>query len=139
MSGTEPPFEWYDAWILCALLAAIEGEAPVPLWRLIAVADGINKAIVSRGELEVGIGRLVAAGYVRASAEGFEATPKALAITTQPGGHWMDQIEEAIGAKEWAPGLGMPRTTAETYVTSDAYSRALKKYHKEFSRKHKES
>lgn len=68
-------FEWYDSWILAALIWATDREAAVPLWRLIATADALNKAIVSRGELELGIGRLARAGYVRVVPDGFEPTP----------------------------------------------------------------
>src|SRR5262245_6716513 len=124
MSATEPAFEWYDAWILCALLIAVDRENPVSLARLIAYADGINKAMLTRGELETGIGRLVAADYVRVAMNGFEPTPKALALRSLTVGHGVDNIGKAMGAGEWAPGLEFPLTTAEVYVTRDAYQRA---------------
>jgi hypothetical protein len=75
MAEAGPQFEWYDAWILAAVIHASDGKAPVPLWRLIAIADALNKAIVSRAELELGIRRLASAGYIRVVPEGFEATP----------------------------------------------------------------
>jgi hypothetical protein len=75
-----PTFEWYDAWILAAVVYASDGNGPVPLWRLIWTADALNKAMVTRSELELAIGRLVSAGYVRVVSEGFEATSKALAL-----------------------------------------------------------
>ena len=57
MTEAAPEFEWYDAWILAAVIYAKEGEGPVLLWRLIAIADALNKAIVSRDELEMALGR----------------------------------------------------------------------------------
>src|SRR5262245_49418226 len=123
-------FEWYDAGILAAVVYASEGDAPVPLWQLIAIADALNKAIVSRGELELALGRLVAAGYVRVVVEGFEATPKSLPLKVP--GPPVENIAEAIGAREWSAQAEIPRTTSTTYVTAEAYEKAVKKYRRQF-------
>jgi hypothetical protein len=123
-------FEWYDAWILAAVVYASEGSAPVSLWRLIAIADALNKAIVSRGELELGIGRLVGAGYIRVVAEGFQATPSALALKVP--GPPMENVANAIGARKWSAQAEMPRVTTATYVTAEAYEKAAKRYRKQF-------
>lgn len=131
-----PEFEWYDAWILAAVIYASDGKAPVPLWRLIAIADALNKAIVSRAELELGIRRLASAGYIRVASEGFEATPSALALKVP--GPPMDNVAKAIGAKEWSAQAEMPRTTDAIYVTAEAYEKAMKKYKKEFWKKYRE-
>jgi hypothetical protein len=130
-----PPFEWSDAWILAAVIWASDGEAPVPLWRLIAIADALNKAILSRDELEVGIGRLARAGYVRAAPDGFEATPTALALKAP--GPPMEIVARAIGAREWSPQTEMPRTAEAVYVSVEAYRKALKKYGKHFWKEHR--
>jgi hypothetical protein len=130
MTERSSEFEWYDAWILAAVVFASDGDAPVPLWRLIAIADALNKAIVSRGELEVGLGRLVSAGYVRVVAEGFEPTPAALALKGP--GPPVENIARAIGARDWSAEADMPRTPGATYVTAEAYEKAVKKYRKEF-------
>ncbi len=34
MAERLPVFEWYDAWILAAVVYASDGKEPVPLWRL---------------------------------------------------------------------------------------------------------
>lgn len=130
MTEVVPEFEWYDAWILAAVIYARDGNSPVPLWRVIAIADALNKAIVSRGELEVALERLVRAGYVRVVAEGFEPTPAALAL--QAPGPPKENVEKAIGARPWSPHAEMPRATSEVYVSAEAYEKALKKYKKEF-------
>src|SRR5262245_55049989 len=99
MEERELEFEWYDAWILAPVVWATEGDAAVPLWRLIGTADGLNKAIVGRSELECGIGRLVRAGLLCATPDGFKAMPRALALK---GPGWPTEIvSKAIGAKEW--------------------------------------
>jgi len=130
MAEAGPEFEWYDAWILAAVIYASDGKAPVPLWRLIAIADALNKAIVSRAELELGIRRLDSAGYLRVVPEGFEATPSALALKLP--GPPVENVAEAIGAREWSAKAEMPRTTDAIYVTAEAYEKAVKKHNKEF-------
>jgi hypothetical protein len=130
-------FEWYDAWVLAAVIYATEGAAPVPLWRVVGVADALNKAIVSREELELALARLSRAGYVRAVSGGFEATPTALALKVP--GPPMENIARAIGAGRWSPQAEMPRTADEVYVSADAYTKAVKKYRKEFWKEYRES
>ena len=125
-----PDFEWYDAWILAAVVYASDESESVPLWRVVAVADGLNKAIVSRDELELAFGRLIQAGYVRVVPDGF--APTAPAVAFRAPGPPVEHIARAIGAKSWFPGVPMPRTPDETYVSADAYRKAVKKYGKEF-------
>jgi len=125
-----PVFEWYDAWILAAVVYAGEGTGPVPLWRVIGTADALNKAMVTRSELELAIGRLVSAGYVRVVSDGFEPTSKALALKAP--GPPVENVAKAIGAAEWSARAEMPQTTDTTYVSAEAYAKAEKKYRKEF-------
>lgn len=130
MAQCLPVFEWYDAWILAAVVYASDGKGPVPLWRLIGTADALNKAMVSRSELELGIGRLVNAGYVRVVSEGFEATSKALALRVP--GPPVENVAKALGAAECSAQAEMPQTTNACYVTAEAYAKAEQKYRKEF-------
>ena len=130
MTSVPPEFEWYDAWVLAAVIYAMESAAPVPLWRLVGVADALNKAIVSRDELELALARLDRAGYVRAVSGGFEATSTALALKVP--GPPVENVARAIGARPWSPQTEMPRTSDEVYVSADAYAKAVKKYRKEF-------
>ena len=132
MAHETADFEWYDAWILAAVVYASDGSAAVPLWRVVGVADGLNKAIVSRHELELALGRLTQAGYVRVVTDGFAATQAALALKAP--GPPVEHIARAIGAKSWLPGVPMPHTPDETYVSTDTYRKAVKKYRKEFWR-----
>lgn len=135
MHASDPEFDWYDAWILAAVVWATEGDASVPLWRLIGTADALNKAIVSRGELECGMRRLVSAGLIRVAPDGFKATPRALALK---GPGWPTEIvSQAIGAQEWSPQSEMPQTQEAQYVGVDAYEKALRKYRKEFRKLHR--
>jgi len=130
MEENDREFDWYDAWILAAVVWATEGEAAVPLWRLIHIADALNKAIVSRSELECGIRRLVRAGFIAVAPDGFKAMPRALALKGP--GPPVEIVSKAIGAREWSPQSEMPHTQDATYVSVDAYAKALKRYGKEF-------
>jgi hypothetical protein len=130
MKSDSPEFEWYDAWILAALIHATDGQAPVPLWRLVGVADALNKAIVSRDELEFALGRLDRAGYVRVVSGGFQATATALALKAS--GPPVENVARALDAKPWSSHAEMPRTPEQVYVSADAYTEAVKKYRKEF-------
>ena len=132
MEANDVEFDWYDAWILAAVVWATEGDAAVPLWRLIHIADALNKAIVSRSELECGIRRLVRAGLVSVAPDGFKAMPRALALKAP--GPPVEIVSRAIGAREWSPHSEMPHTQDATYVSVDAYEKALKKYRKEFGK-----
>ena len=132
MAERLPVFEWYDAWILAAVVYASDREGPVPLWQVIGTADALNKAMATRAELELAIGRLVTAGYVRVVSEGFEPTSKALALRA-PGAP-VENVAKAIGAAKWSARAEMPQTTNASYVTVEAYVKAEKKYRKEFSK-----
>ena len=124
-------FERYDAWILAAVLHSSDGNTPVTLSRLIGTADGLNKAVICRSELELGIGRLVRSGYLQVVGQDFTPTASALGLATVAG-PTIDSIAKAIGAKAWSPQSRIPKTTDENYVTADAYAKAEKKYRKEF-------
>ena len=132
MAERPPVHEWYDAWILAAVVYSSDDKGPVPLWRLLWTADALNKAMVTRSELELAIGRLVAAGYVLVVSEGFEATPKALALKAP--GPPVEHVAKAIGAAEWSAQAEMAQTTGASYVTAEAYAKAERKYRKEFSK-----
>lgn len=129
MKNVSPEFEWYDAWVLAAVIYAMDGAAPVSLWRVIAIADALNKAILTRDELELALTRLDRAGYVRAVAGGFEATTRALALKVP--GPAVETIARGIGARPWSARDPLPRVREQVYVSSDAYAKAVQKYQKE--------
>ena len=126
--GHHQSLEWYDAWTLAAILAAVPNGDDVSLTRLIAVADGLNHAIINRSELELAMGRLIEAGYVRITASGFAATSKAAGLNVQGVGSYIQRVSEAIGARHWAPATQIPKTTAASYVTVEAYEQAVRHY-----------
>lgn len=57
--SSQSDFRWSDAWLLLAVGGV--GEGPAALAQVLAVADAIQHAILSRQELNGGIARLLPA------------------------------------------------------------------------------
>jgi hypothetical protein len=126
-------YEWFEIWILVALLMAAKGRGTgVSLARLIATADFINHAIITREELEVGLGRLIDTGYVSKSPRGFRATRRAVSMWSKSAAKrsyvhtaWR-AVEEAVGER---PGpRSAPKTARQKIVSKSDYAFALKEY-----------
>jgi phosphopentomutase len=72
-----------DAWVLLAIIYACKaGEGTLD--KIIGAGDAINTAIFLPRELEGGLARLVAGGYVTESNGKFTATEKALDYSASP-------------------------------------------------------
>ena len=54
-----------DAWLLLTIIYASSGETQATLERIIAIGDAINHAVFNRDELESGLARLTAGGYIK--------------------------------------------------------------------------
>ena len=103
MTESAPSFYWSDAWLLMALaFAADQGVAS--LSAVIQLADGIQHAVISREELNGGIGRLQRADYLTWSSAGLSITIRGRALVAGSGGdrasHSVRQaaIEKALAA-----------------------------------------
>lgn len=64
MSGSDNSvFLWSDAWLFLAFgLAASDGPVPIP--RVLPLADGIQHAVPTKEEVNGALGRLARAGYI---------------------------------------------------------------------------
>jgi len=132
-------FEWFEVWILVALLMAAKGRGTtVSLARLIGVADVINHAIITRDELEIGLGHLIDAGYLSESRQGFRATRLAVTMWGKSAARrgyvhtaWRD-VNEAVGGRECS-GSSMPKTNRHKYVSKSEYAAAVKNHLSEMS------
>jgi hypothetical protein len=129
-------FLWSDVWVLQAVIAASSQASPSPLDTLIATADAINHAVLTREELNGALGRLSRAGYIAASAAGaVELTPAGLALVRAAAWPrtWHAQGEalaRELGATPWsaasdpaAAGEGEPEL-----ITLDVYEAAVASY-----------
>ena len=70
MSTNQIEFIWSDAWLLQAIAYA-EKNAPATLKDVIAAGDAINHAIFTYAELQTGLAKLLAAGYIRHEGDKF--------------------------------------------------------------------
>lgn len=50
----------------------------------------------------------------------------------------MENIANAIGARKWSAQAEMPRVSTATYVTVEAYEKAVKKYGKQFWKEYRD-
>ena len=130
---TTPTFLPSDSWLLVALLQATRDKPSASLPELIAAADGVNHAIITRGEIETGFGRLVPAGYALCTEEGYAPTAAIKDFWSKNSGKnkslyksW-EKLTTFIGApeRETEP---IPETEDEVFVTKKAYAAAIERY-----------
>jgi hypothetical protein len=100
------PWTWSDVWVFAAVMGSHgvgpDGVHPASLEAVIETADYINRAIVSRNELDGAFARLSAAGLIRIDDERVAATPAGDALWLgAKQGSFLDIIER-IGT-----GLGL--------------------------------
>ena len=84
MSGTDGndskvlKFAWSDAWVLLSVIYGAREAGHVDCTKIIAVADAVNHAILTHGELDDGLARLIDAGYVVREQNEFHASHAAV-------------------------------------------------------------
>jgi hypothetical protein len=125
---------WADAWILLSIMYATQRASPAVLTDIIAAADYINHAILTRGELETGFARLVDGGYVTHEAQGFSLTEAAKSFWSSTGSQERtasaahQAVARFIGAPAWVPGEPLPEASTELYVSEAHYAAAVRQY-----------
>lgn len=65
-----------DAWLLLTIIYAGGGKKAATLDEIIAVSDAVNHAVFNEDELESGLARLTAGGFIKEKNKGFSATLK---------------------------------------------------------------
>ena len=133
-------FLWSDVWVLQAVIAATSQASPSSLDTLIATADAINHAVLTREELNGALGRLSRAGYITAGAAGsVELTPAGLALAravARPVARpraWHAQgeaLERKLEATPWSAASN-PATAGEgepELISLDVYEAAVASY-----------
>lgn len=125
-------FQWSDAWLFLAIgFAASHRRAS--LGEVITTADGLQHAVITRDELNGGIGRLKRAGYISYTQDGLTVTTlgrtlfleSARAATTH--GKRQAEIERALSAVPWSPDwFSAQALNGELEVISlDTYNEAI--------------
>jgi hypothetical protein len=79
-------FVWADAWVLLSLIYA---QKPANRKRIVATGDYLNHAVMNSDELEGGLQRLQARGYIFEGNSGFDLGPQGLQVR--------EAIEQAAG------------------------------------------
>jgi hypothetical protein len=122
-----------DTWILVALLRATVAGSRASLSELIRAADSVNHAVITRGELETGFTRLVAAGHASVTAEGFAPSGAVREFWMKETKSWSslykswEKLAQHVGAeskRSWP----LPDSETEQYVSKAAYSTAIEAY-----------
>jgi hypothetical protein len=97
MSGNAVTYLWSDAWLLLAILYASREEGGASLDQVTAAGDYINHAIFTTDELEGGLGRLSAGGFIKEKKGLFSVTNKVLQAyqkTTTPRRQVYKELED---------------------------------------------
>jgi len=143
-SGTQTKvvkFAWSDAWVLLSVVYAARETGGADITRIIAVADAVNHAIVTHGELDDGLARLIEAGYVIRDHSEFHASADAItayneASATKTGRSQLGvigQLAHFLKVKERGRSYRPPAIGSGRVVTLRAYNSAVEVYQNRFS------
>ena len=115
--------DWYDAWILHAVLFVAKPHEFAPLSRIIGAADMINHAIPTSGELDGALSRLIDGGWVVQSELTFSPSDAAETMYADRRHRRtsihkdLEFIEKSIGAGRWGEGHSTPVKPDEFVVS----------------------
>lgn len=124
-----------DPWILLSIAkASFRGRCS--LRRLIAAADCINHAIVTRAEIEGGMNRLVSAGLVQILPPGFALTPRARRLLLGLESKSRSLLEQWKMLEECLPSLKpRVRRLARWRLSSVCYRQTVAEYRRSFGKR----
>jgi hypothetical protein len=123
---------WSDAWLLLAIIYA--GKEGANLERIIEVGDGIDHSIFNPDELESGLARLSANGYIREKHGVFSAKSKVMTAflkTTSPRSYIhkdLERIEKLIGAASYSSDQPHRNNLKYPGFSMAAYTEAVSRY-----------
>ena len=124
-------FTWADAWILMAIFIGQARNSPaVDLTRIITIGDALEHAILTRGELEHGQRRLIAAGFVDRKPRGYRVLESHFADARFRSAveRRVEGLREFLGAPPWDSSYVPPVADSEQYVTEAEYRKAVGYY-----------
>ncbi len=128
-----PHLQSSDTWILVALLRATEPGQFASVAELIRAADSVNHAVITYGELETGLARLVPLGHVIAGPSGYAPSSGIREFWMAKTNAWRSVYRswEKLGTHIGAAGTHqgpLPEASTEQYVTNAAYEAAVAAY-----------
>jgi hypothetical protein len=132
MTMSATTFQWSDAWLLLAIGFAAS-QRPASLGSVIATADGIQHAVITRDELNGGIGRLERAGYITYDQDGLTVTALGLTLFLESArggaahGKRQAAIERALSAIPWSTDRSPAQSLngESEVISSDIYDLAI--------------
>lgn len=142
MSREQFQFEASDAWLLLAIILAA-GNDVASLAEIVAAGDGINHAIFTEDEMESGLYRLSAGGYIEESNGSFRPSRttvdkhRVICAKTKAALKQMDLLSDLIGAKPWEFGKAFPRPENRFRYpgfTKEKFAQAVTTYQKNSSK-----
>ena len=132
MTKSSISFNWSDAWVLLAIIIASK-EGLATLATIIEAGDGINFAVFKPEELESGLARLTAGGYVEEKAGNFYPTKLAFNYTNDPTKRraihkQLKDIETMLGTAAATSEQRSPNNLKYAGFSIAAYDSAVAKY-----------
>ncbi len=139
MTTDKIEFTWSDVWLLQAI-ALTSSKEPATLKGTIAVGDAINHAIFTFAEVQAGLARLLAAGYIIHEADKFSLSStfrEEFARLSKNRGirKQSDAIEKYLHAPSWHAGYDPHKLDPNwSYpgVTQEEFDKACEAYNQSF-------
>ena len=134
MTTSRIQFSWADAWILLSIIYASRESGRATLRDIIAVADGIQHAVLNYGEANEGLARLIEAGHVICDCADFRASAGVLstyeAFSKRAAGvrEQERELERFLGAAPWSPEYRPLADSSGRAVSRQDFDAAVKSY-----------
>jgi hypothetical protein len=140
MSPPTIRFSWADAWILLSVIYASRESGSATLRDFIAVADGIEHAVLNYGEADEGLARLIEAGHITRDGTGFRPAEPVLSAygalcKSVPGVRdQLHRLEGFLGAEPWSPEYRPSADSSGRAVSRQEFEAAVQSYTSQFRR-----
>jgi hypothetical protein len=115
-----------DAWIFCSISGGVDESGRTDLARLVEVADVINHALPTDNEIEGAIRRLVGAGLIVVTDDGFTLTEEGASLAGSIRGGLFGQVDHALKALRAVP-VSEASWTLDPRAVDDACQAYLRK------------
>lgn len=134
MKTSRIQFSWADAWILLSIIYAGRESGRAALRDIIAMADGIEHAILNYGEADDGLARLIEAGHVTRDRGEFRASETVLVayekFSKRVRGmrEQLQELERFIGAEPCSPSYRPLADGSGRVVSRQDFEAAVQSY-----------
>ena len=123
MEKSDIQFTWSDAWLLFSIVLAA-GDGAATLTNTIAAGDWVNHAIFTTRELQGGLARLLAGGFISENEVGFLPSEAA-----RKRGHRIGYYEKLLKTKTKNPNA-IHKKWCYSGITEETVEKAYQEYKK---------